>query len=176
MATPVEVVPSEVIAARIKDVGEQITRDYPDGDLVLVGMLKGATVFLADLLRAITRPVRLELVTVARQGAPRGEIIELSYATQVQLKGAHGIILKDICHSGVTENYLLTHLAQQDPRSIEVAALVNRPLLRRVALQPRYVVLEGVPEGRLVGYGMEYQGRWGNLPGIHLLEGVGGGI
>lgn len=170
MASPVEVVPPEVIAARIKDVGERITRDFPDGDLVLVGMLKGAAVFLADLLRAIARPVRVELVTVARQGAPRGEVIELSYATQVHLEGAHAIILKDICHSGVTENYLLTHLAQQDPRSLDVAALINRPMLRRVALQPRYVVLEDVPDGRLVGYGMEFQGRWGNLPGIHMLE------
>lgn len=172
MATPVEVVSPEMIATRIRAVGEQIARDFPDGDLVLVGMLKGAAVFLADLLRSIARPVRLELVTVARQGAPRGEIIELSYATQVHLTGVHAIILKDICHSGVTENYLLTHLAQQDPRSLEVAALIDRPLLRRVALQPRYVVLQGVPDGRLVGYGMEFQGRWGNLPGIHLLEGA----
>lgn len=171
MATPVEIVPPQIIAAKIKEVGERIGRDFPDHDLVLVGMLKGAAVFLADLLRAIPRQVRLELVTVARQGAPRGEIIELSYATQVNIQGAHAIILKDICHSGVTENYLLTHLAQQDPRTLEVAALVNRPLLRRVALQPRYVLLDEVPEGRLVGYGMEYQGRWGNLPGIYLLEG-----
>lgn len=172
MATPVEVVSPEVIAAKIKDLGERITRDYPDGDLVLVGMLKGAAIFLADLLRAISRPVRIELVTVARQGAPRGEIIELSYATQVSIQGAHAIILKDICHSGVTENYLLTHLAQQDPRSLDVAALINRPMLRRVALQPRYVALEGVSDGRLVGYGMEFQGRWGNLPGVHVLEGA----
>lgn len=172
MATPVEVLSPQVIAARIQDVGERISRDFPEGDLVLVGMLKGAVVFLADLLRSISRPVRIELVTVARQGAPRGEIIELSYATQVHLRGAHAIILKDICYSGVTENYLLTHLAQQDPRSLEVAALINRPMLRRVALQPRYVVLEDAPDGRLVGYGMEYQGRWGNLPGIHLLEGA----
>jgi len=172
MATPVEVVPPQIIAARIKEVGERISRDFPDGDLVLVGMLKGAVVFLADLLRAISRPVRIELVTVARQGAPRGEIIELAYATQVHLHNAHAIILKDIFHSGVTENYLLTHLAQQDPRSLDVAALINRPMLRRVALQPRYVVLEDAPDGRLVGYGMEFQGRWGNLPGIHLLEGA----
>ncbi len=172
MATPVEVVSPQVIAAKIMEVGERISRDFPDGDLVLVGMLKGAAVYMADLLRAISRPVRIELVTVARQGAPRGEIIELSYATQVHLHKAHAIILKDICHSGVTENYLLTHLSQQDPRSLDVAALINRPMLRRVALQPRYVVLEDAPDGRLVGYGMEYQGRWGNLPGIHVLEGA----
>jgi hypoxanthine phosphoribosyltransferase len=80
--------------------------------------------------------------------------------------------LKDICHSGVTENYLLTHLALQTPASLEVAALINRPLLRRVALEPKYVVFNDVPPGRLVGYGMEYEGRWGNLPDINTLEGV----
>jgi hypoxanthine phosphoribosyltransferase len=101
----------------------------------------------------------------------RGEIIELSYATHVHLTGVHALILKDICHSGVTENYLITHLAQQHPASLEVAALVNKPKLRRVALEPKYVVLGDVPESRLVGYGMEYEGRWGNLPGVHALQG-----
>jgi hypoxanthine phosphoribosyltransferase len=90
----------------------------------------------------------------------------------VHLEGAHALILKDICHSGVTENYLLTHLAQQSPASLEVAALINRPLLRRVALEPKYVVFEDVPPGRVVGYGMEFEGKWGNLPGLNILEGV----
>ncbi len=166
-----EVVTEKELAERVNDVGTRIGREYPDGELVLVGMLKGSAVFLADLLRAIGRDVRFEMVNVTRQSAPRGEVIELAYATHIDLSGAHTLILKDICHSGVTENYLLTHLAQQDPASIAVAALVDRPLLRRVALTPRFVVLDQAPEGRLVGYGMEYQGRWGNLRTIHALEG-----
>jgi hypoxanthine phosphoribosyltransferase len=90
----------------------------------------------------------------------------------VHLEGAHALILKDISHSGVTENYLLTHLAQQGPASLEVAVLVDRPRLRRVALEPKYVVLGDVPDGRLVGYGLEHEGKWGNLPGLNVLEGV----
>ena len=172
MVTPHEIVSAEVLAARIRDVGARIAADFAGRELVMVAILKGATVFLADLLRAVPGPVRFELVNVTTEANPRGEIVELTYATNVHIEGAHALILKDICHTGVTENYLITHLAQQRPASIDVAALVNRPLARRVALEPRYVVLGDVPDGRLVGYGMEFEGRWGNLPGLHLLEGV----
>ncbi len=172
MATPREVVTAEEIAKRVAAVGRRISADYAGKELVLVGILKGATVFLSDLLRALDAPVRFELVNVTTQSVARGEIIELTFATHVHLEGAHALILKDICHSGVTENYLLTHLAQQRPASLEVAALINKPKLRRVGIEPRYVVLDDAPEGRLVGYGMEYDGRWGNLPGVHILEGM----
>lgn len=167
---PGEVVSREVLATRVAELGARISLDYAGKEVVLVGMLKGATVFLSDLLRSIEGSVRFELVNVNQQVGTRGEIIELTYATHVHIEGVHAIILKDICHSGVTENYLITHLAQQRPASIEVATVVNKPLLRRVALEPKYVVLDNVPEGRLVGYGMEYEGRWGNLPGLHILD------
>jgi len=170
MGAPREVISQEMVAEAIAELGRQLEADYADRELVLVGLLKGSAVFLADLLRVIRSPVRFEFVNVTCQRAARGEVIELAYATHVELAGAHALILKDICHSGVTENYLLTHLAQQAPASLEVAALVDKPTLRRVALAPRYVALRNAPEGRLVGYGMEYEGRWGNLPGIHLLE------
>ncbi|NCO69078.1 MAG: hypoxanthine phosphoribosyltransferase [Acidobacteria bacterium] len=172
MAVPREIVAADVIAARVAAVGARIAADYDGKDLVLVGMLKGATVFVADLLRAITGQVRYELVNVSQEADARGEVVELHYATHVRIAGCHALILKDICHSGVTENYLLTHLAQHNPASLEIAAVVNKRNLRRVAVEPKYVVLEDVPEGRLVGYGMEYEGRWGNLPGLHLLDGV----
>jgi hypoxanthine phosphoribosyltransferase len=172
METPREVIPPAAVAARIAEVGGRIAADYAGRELVLVGMLKGATVFLADLLRAIGGHVRFELVHVTHQVDSRGAIIELTYATHVHIEGAHALILKDICHTGVTENYLLTHLAQQGPASLEVAALVNRSLARRVGVEPKYVCFDEVPAGRIVGYGMEYEGRWGNLPGLHVIEGV----
>jgi hypoxanthine phosphoribosyltransferase len=172
MGTPREVISPEVIAQRITAVGRRIGADYANREVVLVGVLKGATVFLADLLRVLPGVVRFEMVNVTHQLGARGTIIELTYATHVHLEGAHALILKDICHSGVTENYLLTHLAQQGPASLEVAVLVDRPRLRSVALEPKYVVLGDVPDGRLVGYGLEYDGKWGNLQGLNVLEGV----
>ena len=171
MGTPRQVVAPELIATRVAELGKRISADYVGREVVLVGMLKGAAVFLADLLRAITGNVRFELVNVMHEVEPRDAILELTYATQVNLRGAHALILKDICHSGVTENYLLTHLAQQRPASLEVTALINMPMLRRVAFELRYVVFDDLPQGRLVGYGMESEGRWGNLPGINILEG-----
>jgi hypoxanthine phosphoribosyltransferase len=172
MVTLREVYTPAAIAARVAAVGKAITTDYTGKEVVLVAMLKGATVLLADLVRAIEGPVRFELVNVTRKSEGNGEAIDLTYATHVNLAGTNALILKDICHSGITENYLATHLTQQGPVSIDVIALVDRPKMRRVAVEPRYVVLPDVPDGRLVGYGMEYQGRWGNLPGIHLLEGA----
>ncbi|HPW54509.1 MAG: hypothetical protein KA072_09005 [Thermoanaerobaculaceae bacterium] len=169
METPREVISPAAIAARVRELGAQIAADYRGREVVLVGMLKGAAIFLADLLRAIDGQVRFELVNVVQQPATRGELVELTYATQVHLGGAHALILKDICHSGVTENYLLTHLAQQQPASLEVATFINKPKLRRVALEPKYVAFDEVPEGRLVGYGMEFEGHWGNLPGLHVI-------
>jgi hypoxanthine phosphoribosyltransferase len=167
-----QIIPPDEIAGRLTELGRQIRSDYAEAPIVLVGMLKGAAVFLADLLRAIDRPVRFELVNVTHQGGAHGAIIELNYATHVHLEGAHALILKDICHSGVTENYLLTHLAQQRPASLEVVALINKPLLRRVAVEPKYVAFNNVKEDRLVGYGMEFDGQWGNLPGVNVLEEV----
>ena len=169
METPREVISPAAIAARVRELGARIAADYRGREVVLVGMLKGAAIFLADLLRAIDGQVRFELVNVVQQPATRGELVELTYATQVHLGGAHALILKDICHSGVTENYLLTHLAQQQPASLEVATFINKPKLRRVALEPKYVAFDEVPEGRLVGYGMEFEGHWGNLPGLHVI-------
>jgi len=163
------VISPAAFAARVRELGAQIAADYRGREVVLVGMLKGAAIFLADLLRAIDGQVRFELVNVVQQPATRGELVELTYATQVHLGGAHALILKDICHSGVTENYLLTHLAQQQPASLEVATFINKPKLRRVALEPKYVAFDEVPEGRLVGYGMEFEGHWGNLPGLHVI-------
>jgi hypoxanthine phosphoribosyltransferase len=170
MGAPREIVPPEAIAERVKQLGRRIAEDFAGKELVLVGILKGATFFLADLLRAIPSSVRYELVNVTRSSGGHYEVIELAFATRINIGGSHTLILKDICHSGVTENYLLTHLAQQGPASLDVVAMVNKPELRRVALEPRYVLLDHVPPGRLVGYGMEYQGKWGNLPGICLLD------
>ncbi len=170
MAAPRPIITRDEIAARVAEIGAQISRDYAGRELVLVGILKGAAVFLADVMRVIEGHVRFELVNVTRETAPRGEVIELAYATNIHLQGAHALILKDICHSGVTENYLLTHLAQQQPASLEVAAVIDKPVLRRVALAPKYVLFDEAPAGRLVGYGMEFEGRWGNLPDLCVLE------
>ena len=141
------------IGERLKEISAEIAKDYVDRELVLVGMLKGAAFFLADLARLIARPVDYEFVSVTSSIGAHGEVVSLTFATQVDVSDRHVLVLKDVFHSGVTENYLITHLSQQNPASIEVAALVDKPQLRSVNLSARYAVFDDAPDGFLVGYG-----------------------
>ena len=145
---------AEEIGERIREIGGRIAEDYQGEPVVLLGILKGAAFFLADLARAIPVPTAFEFVDVTTQPGERGEVVSLTYATHFNVTGRHVLILKDVLHSGVTENYLMTHLSQQRPASMEVAALVDKPGLRSVNLSARYSVLSEVPDGFLVGYGL----------------------
>jgi len=103
------------IRERLREVALEIANDYADRELVLVGMLKGAAFFLADLARLIPRPVDYEFVNVTASPGDHGETVSLTFATRVDVTDRNVLILKDVFHSGVTENYLITHLSQQNP-------------------------------------------------------------
>ena len=97
----------------------------------------------------------------------RGEVVNLTYATHIDVSGRHVLMLKDVCHTGVTENYLITHLSQQQPASIEVVALVDRPHLRSVNLPAKYAVYRDETDGYLVGYGLGLEwGKYTNRPDL----------
>lgn len=162
---------ADEIAARISEIGGRISNDYAGKELALVGILKGAAFLLTDLARAITLPATYELVDVATTRGERGEVVSLTYATHFDLKDKHVLILKDVLHTGVTENYLVTHLSQQEPASMEIVALVDKPQLRSVNLAAKYAVFSGIPEGYLVGYGLGTDpGEQVNRPELCLLE------
>ena len=110
---------SDQIQERVVEVAKSIADDYSDRPLVLVGILKGAAFFLADLARHFPRAVDFEFVDVDQSLGDRGEIVQLTYAT-IEVCDRHVLVLKDVVHSGITENYLITHLSQQRPASIEV--------------------------------------------------------
>jgi len=135
------------ISKRLREVASAIAEDYGDRELVLVGMLKGAAFFLADLARLMPRPVDYEFVNVTSSPGDHGETVNLTFATQVNVADRNVLILKDVFHSGVTENYLITHLSQQNPASIEVVAMIDKPQLRSVNLNARYSVFDDVPDG-----------------------------
>ena len=111
---------ADEIRSRVAEVAGAIANDYRDRQLVLVGMLKGAAFFLADLARFIPRPVDYEFVSVTSSIGAHGEVVSLTFATQVDVSDRHVLILKDVFHSGITENYLITHLSQQNPASFQV--------------------------------------------------------
>ena len=162
---------AEEIEKRVREVAEAIAGDYVDRELVLVGMLKGAAFFLADLSRFIPRPVDYEFVSVTSSIGVHGEVVSLTFATQVDVSDRHVLILKDVLHSGVTENYLITHLSQQNPATVEVVALVDKPQLRSVNLSARYSVFDDTPDGFLVGYGLgPGHGEHTNRPDLCIVE------
>jgi hypoxanthine phosphoribosyltransferase len=159
------------IRKRVNEVARAIASDYQDCELVLVGMLKGAAFFLADLARCLPRPVDYEFVSVSSSIGAHGEVVSLTFATQVDVSGRHVLVLKDVFHSGVTENYLITHLSQQNPTTIEVVALVDKPQLRSVNLSAKYSVFNDVPNGFLVGYGLgPGHGEHTNLPDLCIID------
>jgi hypoxanthine phosphoribosyltransferase len=152
------------IARRIEDVGRRIANDYADGQLLLIAILKGAGVFMADLARTISRPLRIEYIDVIR-GGNEDEIGTLEFVTSFPIKDMDLIILKDVIRSGVIESYLMNQLREEGPRSIRFASLVDRPQERKSSLYVDYVLFPS-EEGVLVGYGMEYKGEGGNFPFI----------
>jgi hypoxanthine phosphoribosyltransferase len=159
------------IRERVSEVALAIAEDYVDRELILVGMLKGAAFFLADLARAIARPVDYEFVSVTSSVGAHGEVVSLTLATRVDVSDRDVLVLKDVFHTGVTENYLITHLSQQNPASIEVVALVDKPQLRSVNLNARYSVFDDAPDGFLVGYGLgPGHGEHTNRPDICVME------
>jgi len=171
MGEPRVVLTADEIHERLAELAARISRDYDDRQLILVGILKGAAFLLADLARMISGPVDCEFVDVEASSGDRGEVVHLTYATHIEVSGRHVLLLKDVCHSGVTENYLITHLSQQRPASIEVVALVDRPHLRSVNLPAKYAVYHDETDSYLVGYGLGLEwGKYTNRPDLCVID------
>ena len=155
------------IARRVARLGEQIRDDAGDGEIFLLGILKGASFFLADLMRAIPGEVSYGFIDVIRD-APDHQIadaIEIDFLSFTAIGGRHVYLLKDVVSTGVIETYLLTQLRQKNPAGIRLVALLDRPDLRTVELEADYFGFR-IDEGTFVGYGLEHENRFGNLPFI----------
>ena len=162
---------SEQIQARIKELGAQIDKDYPEGPIYLVGILKGAYVFLADLSRAVKRSTRIEFMGISSYGRGKTTSGEVKVVKDLDtvIEGADVIIVEDIVDSGVTLSYLMHLLQQRRPRSIRIAALLDKPDRR---LRPVVVSYVGftIPDEFVVGYGLDYAEDYRNLPDVCVLE------
>ena len=160
-----------LIAARVAELGRRISGDYHDRNLVLVTVLKGSTVFLADLSRQITIPHRLEFMAIS---AYRGSVtassgrIRLLKDVDRPVRGDHVLIVEDIVDTGLTLNYLFKTLRFRGAASVEVCTLLDRPYRRLIEIEPRYIGFTA-PDDFLVGYGFDYRQRFRNLPDIRLL-------
>lgn len=162
----------EQIQARIRELGRRISRDYPQpGPIYLVAILKGACFFLADLARAIERPVRIDFIGISSYGRGKttsGEV-KLTKDLDSSVEGADVLIVEDIVDSGVTLNYLVQVLAQRKPRSLRIAALLDKPSRRIRPVEVAYVGFE-IPDEFVVGYGLDYAEDYRNLRDICVLQ------
>ena len=152
--------------------GAQIDTDYPDGSLHLVCILKGACFFMADLARAIQREVVIDFIGISSYG--RGKTtsgaVKLTKDLDIAVEGADILLVEDIVDSGVTLNYLMNVLEQRKPRSIHIAALLDKPDRRLRPVKVAYVGFQ-IPDEFVVGYGLDYAERYRNLKEVCVLEG-----
>jgi hypoxanthine phosphoribosyltransferase len=156
------------IARRIGKLGGEIRKDAGKAEVFLLGVLKGASLFLADLMRAIPGEVSYGYINVIRDVADTevASAMEIDYLHWSDIAGKHVYLLKDVVSTGVIESYLLMQLRQKKPSELKLVALVDRPALRTVELEVDYSAFEADHRGVFVGYGLELTGKHANLPYI----------
>jgi hypoxanthine phosphoribosyltransferase len=162
---------SEEIQDKLRDMGERITADYAGRQLLLVGVLKGAFVVMADLARNIRLPLEFDFMAVASYGTATktSGVVLILKDLDHELEGRDVLLVEDIVDSGLTLNYLLKNLHARRPRSLEVAALLQKKDIQQVPIELRYLGFD-IPNEFVVGYGLDFAERYRNLPYIATLR------
>jgi hypoxanthine phosphoribosyltransferase len=161
----------DALEQRVAAIGAQINEDYADCDLLLVGILKGAIFFLADLMRTIEIPCEVDFMAVASYGSATDSsgVVRILKDLDAPIEGRDVLIVEDIVDSGLTLQYLLRNLGARDPRSLDVCALLTKPARRKVELPTKYVGFE-IPNRFAIGYGLDHKERYRNLPYVAALQ------
>ena len=164
-------VSSEDLQRRVGELGAQISSDYEGRDLVLVGVLKGAVLFLADLMRSIDVPCEIDFMAVSSYGSQTDSsgVVRILKDLDAPIVDRHVLIVEDIIDSGLTLHYLMRSLNARGPASLEVCALLTKPERLRVDLSPRYVGFE-IPNRFAVGYGLDHGQQYRNLEYVAALD------
>ncbi len=160
----------EEIKAKVKSLGEQISRDFEGKDPLLVGVLKGCFVFMSDLMRYITIPCSVDFMAVSSyKGTTSTGAVAIQKDLSQSIEGKHVIIVEDILDSGLTLHYLEGYLSNRNPSSITIATLMDKQANRKAPVFARYACFD-VPDEFVVGYGLDYDEKYRNLPYIGVLK------
>jgi hypoxanthine phosphoribosyltransferase len=165
------IVPPDTLKERVAELAAEITNDYRGRELFLMGVLKGAVFFLADLMREIDLPCEVDFMAVSSYGSltDSSGVVRILKDLDAPIEGRDVLIVEDVVDSGLTLAYLLRSLRSRHPRSLEVCALLVKPHRRKVDLPIRYVGFE-IPDRYVVGYGLDLDQRYRNLPYVAAIE------
>lgn len=159
------------IAVIVERIGKEISRDYKGKNLLLVSVLKGSVVFMADLMRSVSIPARIDFMATSSYGSgtKTSGVVKIIKDLDIELEGYDIVIVEDILDSGKTLSYLLDLIQSRGPRSIRICTLFDKPERREVDVQATYVGSE-IPDAFIVGYGLDYDEKYRNLPFVGILK------
>lgn len=161
----------EEVSAKVRELGEQITRDYQGQDLLVIGILKGAAMFMGDLVKRIGMVVEMDFMAVSSYGksSESSGVVRIIKDLDKSIEGRHVLIVEDIIDTGLTLHYLKNLLEQRNAASVKIASLLDKPERRQVEISPDYLGFS-VPDHFIVGYGLDFAERYRNLPYVGVLK------
>ena len=165
-------VTEEQLRAKVAELGAQVSRDYAGRDLLLVSILKGAVVFMADLMRAVTIPCSIDFMVVSSYGGTNTQstgLVKIVKDLDADLSGRDVLIVEDVLDTGVTLSNLVPMLKMRHPNSVRICAILDKPARRKTDIRADYIGFE-VPDAFVVGYGLDYDEKYRNLPFVGVLR------
>lgn len=171
MGEPQVLLSADRISERVRELGEQITRDFGRREVVVVGVLTGCFVFMADLVRSLQLSTRCEFLGLSSYGAATESsgVVAITKDLSAPIRDAHVLVVEDIVDTGLTMNYLLDNLRTRQPATISTVALLSKPARRRVEVEIDYLGFT-IEDRFVVGYGLDFDGRWRNLPYVGAID------
>jgi hypoxanthine phosphoribosyltransferase len=161
----------ERLRNRVAELGEEVSADYVGRDLLLIGVLKGAVFFMADLMRHLTVTCEIDFMAISSYGAATDSsgVVRILKDLDINIAGREVLVVEDIIDSGLTLSYLMRNLEAREPASLEICALLTKPARREIDVPVRYVGFE-IPNRFVVGYGLDFAERYRNLPYVGVLD------
>jgi hypoxanthine phosphoribosyltransferase len=161
----------DAVAARVSELGAEISVDYAGKDLLLVGVLKGAVFFMADLMRHLSIPCEVDFMAISSYGASTDSsgVVRILKDLDINIEGRHVLVVEDIIDSGLTLSYLIRNLESRNPATLEICALLTKPERREIDVHVRYTGFE-IPNEFVIGYGLDFGERYRNLPYVAVLD------